>query len=62
MGLSKKDVLHVAHLGRIHLSDADVAKFATFANKLADTQNLEISRKWEAFQQQQVQFTSRRCA
>lgn len=26
-----------------------------FANKLADTQNMEISRKWEAFQQQQEQ-------
>jgi len=28
MGLSKREVLHVAHLGRIHLADGEVERFA----------------------------------
>jgi len=39
MGLSKEDVLHVAHLGRIHLSDEDVAKFADQLSSIVDYVN-----------------------
>jgi aspartyl-tRNA(Asn)/glutamyl-tRNA(Gln) amidotransferase subunit C len=50
MGLSNDEVLHVAHLGRIRLSDAEVAKFADqlssiveYVNQLAelDTDGVE---------------------
>ncbi|MFO8014953.1 MAG: Asp-tRNA(Asn)/Glu-tRNA(Gln) amidotransferase subunit GatC [Phycisphaerae bacterium] len=39
MGLSPEDVLHVAHLGRIHLSDEDVAKFADQLSSIVDYVN-----------------------
>jgi len=39
MGLSRDDVLHVAHLGRIHLSDDDVAKFADQLSSIVDYVN-----------------------
>jgi len=39
MGLSRDDVLHVAHLGRIHLSEEDVAKFADQVSSIVDYVN-----------------------
>jgi len=39
MGLSNEEVLHVAHLGRIHLSDAEVAKFADQLSSVVDYVN-----------------------
>ena len=39
MGISRDDVLHVAHLGRIHLSDEDVAKFVEQLSSIVDYVN-----------------------
>jgi len=39
MGLSNDEVLHVAHLGRIHLSDAEVGKFADQLSSIVDYVN-----------------------
>ncbi|MBL7139877.1 MAG: Asp-tRNA(Asn)/Glu-tRNA(Gln) amidotransferase subunit GatC [Planctomycetes bacterium] len=39
MGLSKREVLHVAHLGRIHLADDEVEKFADQLSTIVDYVN-----------------------
>ncbi len=39
MALLKKDVLHVAHLGRIQLSDREVEKFADQLSSIVDYVN-----------------------
>jgi len=39
MGLSKQEVLHVAHLGRIHLGEGEVEKFADQLSTIVDYVN-----------------------
>ena len=39
MGLSREDVLHVAHLGRIHLADEDVDRFVDQLSSIVEYVN-----------------------